>query len=283
MLGAALAAQASRKISPRVSGIEELEGGLAVRELRIQEGSPLAGETLASAEVGLRTGATVIGVWRAGDFEPRPSAKTALPVGGILIAVGSDQSLDRLAQIVAPLPEEGPFVVCGYGEVGQKVAQLLRDVGETVQVIDLQDLPGVDRVGDVMDSRLLEGIGATSAQAVIVALDSDSATLFATVILRDLAPQVPVIAPGQPGGVRPSHSSSRSRLRQVSESGLRPGDCPSFARGGVRLFGSASEGDEGRDPRLRGEASGGAGNPAKDSMLRRGGDPGGSPDYRVRR
>ena len=33
-----------------------------------------------------------------------------------------------------------------------------------------------------------------SARAVILALDTDSATLFATVILQELAPQVPVIA-----------------------------------------------------------------------------------------
>ena len=194
MLGAALAAQASRRISPRVSGIEQLEDGLSVRELRIQEGSPLAGQTLASAGVGSRIGTTVIGLWRAGEFEPRPSASTRLQAGGIVVAAGSEESLERLAEIAAPLPEEGPFIVCGYGEVGQKVARLLRDVGETVRVIDLRDLPGVDRVGDVLDFRTLEEVGVQEAQAVVVALDSDSATLFATVILRDLVPAVPIIA-----------------------------------------------------------------------------------------
>src|SRR5262249_21108275 len=54
--------------------------------------------------------------------------------------------------------------------------------------------PGVDLVGDALDRRLLEAAGATTARAVILALDTDSATLFATVILKELAPHVPVIA-----------------------------------------------------------------------------------------
>jgi Trk K+ transport system NAD-binding subunit len=49
-------------------------------------------------------------------------------------------------------------------------------------------------VGNVLDARLLEAAGVPDAQAMILALDTDSATLFATVILKDLAPGVPVIA-----------------------------------------------------------------------------------------
>ena len=49
-------------------------------------------------------------------------------------------------------------------------------------------------MGDVLDARMLETAGAQDAQAMILALDADSATLFATVILKDLAPEVPVIA-----------------------------------------------------------------------------------------
>jgi Trk K+ transport system NAD-binding subunit len=46
----------------------------------------------------------------------------------------------------------------------------------------------------VLDARVLEGAGVRDAQAVILALDTDSSTLFATVILKDLAPDAPVIA-----------------------------------------------------------------------------------------
>jgi Trk K+ transport system NAD-binding subunit len=52
----------------------------------------------------------------------------------------------------------------------------------------------VDMVGNVLDTALLERAGVRDAQAVILAVDEDATTLFATVILKDLAPNVPVIA-----------------------------------------------------------------------------------------
>jgi Trk K+ transport system NAD-binding subunit len=90
--------------------------------------------------------------------------------------------------------------VGGYGEVGRKVVELLRTVGEEVRVIERhggegpQGIEGVDVVGNVLEMQVLEAAGVRDAQAVVLALDTDSATLFATVILKDLAPDVPVIA-----------------------------------------------------------------------------------------
>jgi voltage-gated potassium channel Kch len=52
----------------------------------------------------------------------------------------------------------------------------------------------VDVVGDVLDSSVLERVGLGAARGLILALDSDDATLFATVIARDTAEDVPVIA-----------------------------------------------------------------------------------------
>jgi hypothetical protein len=52
----------------------------------------------------------------------------------------------------------------------------------------------VNRVGNVLDTQLLKQAGVENVQAVILALNTDSTTLFATVIFKDLAPDVPVIA-----------------------------------------------------------------------------------------
>jgi Trk K+ transport system NAD-binding subunit len=116
---------------------------------------------------------------------------------GILVLVGSLESVARFEELCGeaqPLRRQGPFIVAGYGEVGRKVVELLRDVGEEIKVIDRQAQEGVTLVGDALDTRLLEEADIVGAQAAILALDTDSATMFATVILKDLAPQVPVIA-----------------------------------------------------------------------------------------
>ena len=88
----------------------------------------------------------------------------------------------------------GPFLIAGFGEVGRKVHELLRDVGEEVRVVERRDAPDVDIVGDVLDSSVLSRAGINESRGIVLALDSDDATLFATVIARDTAPDIPVIA-----------------------------------------------------------------------------------------
>ncbi len=197
ILGAALAARASLRISPRLAGIQQLGRNLQLAELRVRPESALAGKTLEEADVGARTGATVIGQWVGGELAVLSGPAARIHPGGTLVVVGSRESIDRLGDLAegkASLRRQGHFVVCGGGEVGRKVAELLRAVGEEVKLIDRQPGEGVDAVGDILDLRVLEGAGVKDAQAVILALDTDSGTLFATVILKDLAPEVPVIA-----------------------------------------------------------------------------------------
>ena len=79
-------------------------------------------------------------------------------------------------------------------EVGRKVAELLTDAGEETFLIDTQSGPGINLVGNVLDTQILKRAGVENVQAVILALNADSTTLFATVIVKDLAPDVPVIA-----------------------------------------------------------------------------------------
>ncbi len=197
ILGSALAARASARINPRVAGVQQLGRNLEVAEIRIHPDSPLAGHTLDEAAVGARTGATVIGQWIGGELVVQDRSGLPLARDGILVVVGSHASIDRLHDLAGgavALRRQGPFVVGGGGEVGRKVAELLREVGEEVKLIDRKPGEEVDLEGDVLDARVLEAAGVKDAQAVILALDTDSSTLFATVILKDLVPEVPVIA-----------------------------------------------------------------------------------------
>jgi len=197
VLGAALAARASQRVSPTVAEIQLLGPNLQVSEVRIPRSSSLAGKTLAETELGRKTGVSVIGQWVGGQLLTSPTAQMRLEPGGILVLVGSRESVQRfeaLSTEAHPLRRQGPFVVAGFGEVGQKVVQLLKDAGEETIVIDRQRNEGVDIVGDVLDPRVLERVGFDQAQAAVLAIDTDSATMFATVILKDLAPNVPVIA-----------------------------------------------------------------------------------------
>jgi Trk K+ transport system NAD-binding subunit len=221
ILGAALAAHASVRINPRLAGVQPLGRALEVAEVRIEPDSALAGKTLGEAAIGAKTGATVIGEWLGGELRTRLDASFTLAPQGVLVVVGSHESVERVTTLArgarGPLPQ-GPFVVGGFGEVGRHVVELLSAVGEEVRVIDRRPGPGVDLTGDVLDPRLLEAAGVAEARAVILALDTDSATLFATVILQELAPQVPVIARvNQAENVERIHRAGASFALSISQ------------------------------------------------------------------
>lgn len=197
VLGAALAARASKKISPTISGLQRLGHRLQVAEARVTPDSTLCGKTLEEAGLGQHTGVTVIGQWVSGRLVSPPPPGMRLEPGGILVLVGSEEGIHNLMELCTGahrLRRDGPFIVAGNGEVGHKVRQLLRDCDEKTLMIDCMPGHGVDLVGNVVDEQLLRQADVANAQAVILALSSDSTALFATVIVKELAPDVPVIA-----------------------------------------------------------------------------------------
>lgn len=191
IVAAALAAHASDQLSPRLPGLEQVDG-LQRREIRIASTSWLVGSTLADAKLP----AVVVGVWSRSRLHTRCTPDTKLEAGSVLEIVGTAEALDASAKClgVPLLRNSGPFLVGGFGEVGRKIRELLTDVGEEVRVIERAPGTNVDVVGDVLDSSVLDRAGIAEARALLLALDSDDSTLFATVIVRDLVHDVPVIA-----------------------------------------------------------------------------------------
>ena len=191
IIAAALAAHASDVLSPRLPGIGAISG-VQRREIRVAVDSPIANKTLGETQLG----AVVVGQWCASKLQTRCTADMRIEPGAVLEIVGDGESLDRAASIIGGrlLRQNGPFLIAGFGEVGRKVHELLRDVGETVRVIERRSASDVDIVGDVLDSSTLANAGLTEARGIVLALDSDDATLFATVIARDGAPDVPIVA-----------------------------------------------------------------------------------------
>ncbi len=194
ILAAMLAARASARINPRVVGLQPLDQHLEVAELRVHDASPLAGSTLAKERIRTETGASIVGQWSQDELHSPPAAEDELRPGMILIAAGPPESLRRLRERARPITSEGTLVVLGFGDVGQKVAELLRDAGEQVCVVDSDPRPGVDVSGDVLDENVLEHASVTAARAVILALESDNATRLAARIVRGHAADVPILA-----------------------------------------------------------------------------------------
>jgi Trk K+ transport system NAD-binding subunit len=217
-LAAALAAQASHRISPRIAGLHQLGERLEVAELRIHRDSPVANATLADARIRERTGATIVGQWIGGTFTTDMGPQTVLRRRAILVAVGSHESIQRLGRLATSLDRTGPVLVAGYGQVGHKVVQMLRDAGEQTVSIDIEEREGVDLVADALEVDALRRAGVETARTVILALASDSTNLFAAAIVRDLTPEVPIIARvNQAEDVSRMHAAGADFALSISE------------------------------------------------------------------
>jgi len=194
VLAAALAARASARINPRVEGLQQLGERVGVADFRVHPESPLAGQRLGDLRLREGYGVTVIGQWISGRFVPPAGPDTRIEPRVILVAVGAHENLAKVERLAAPIKPSGPIVVAGYGAVGHKVAEMLRDANETTIVIDQQAHEGVDVVGNLLDQRTLERARIRDASAVVLALSNDGTGVLATAIVRDYAPGVPLIA-----------------------------------------------------------------------------------------
>jgi len=194
ILAAALAARASTRISPRHEGLRLVGDYLDLGEFRVRADSPFAGRQLGELGLRERYAITLLGQYVGGRFLQVEGPATRIEPGAILVAVGSQESLQRIEQLATPINRQGPIVVAGYGAVGQKVVEMLRDAGEETVVIDSAPREGVDVVGNVLERHTLARAGVGKAKAMILALSNDSAGVFAAAVVRDYDGNLPLIA-----------------------------------------------------------------------------------------
>lgn len=194
VLAAAVAVRASSRIGPRITGVQPLAHLLEVAEIRVHDESPLVNKTMLESGLHAGSGAQIVGQWVNEALHSPPAADEPLKSGMILVAAGSPESIKRLSEITRPITQEGIIVVAGFSDVGSKLVEMLHDAGEDVCVIDATRQPGVQVVGDVLEPAVLERAGVSTARVVILARESDSATLLAATVVRDYAPDVPIIA-----------------------------------------------------------------------------------------
>lgn len=113
--------------------------------------------------------------------------------GAILVVVGAQDRIEKVERMAKPIRRQGPNILAGYGAVGRKVVEMLRDAGETWTTIDLLAASDVDIVGNVLERATLERAAINDASTVILALADDSEAVFATAVVREYVPEVPLI------------------------------------------------------------------------------------------
>ena len=190
LLGESLAAKVTTAVRTGMIDAVDIGDQLQLAEISIRHGSRLAGLTLANSGIGERTGANVLGVWVRGEFIASPSPDMELAEGSVLLVSGRNDQLEQLAEMTqAPVRgfAAGRTVVIGYGQVGRAVSAEVEEAGIPCTIIDRSDIDGVDVVGDATNPETLTAAG-------VEALPDDTTTEFATLVIRDLAPDTQILA-----------------------------------------------------------------------------------------
>lgn len=196
LLGRSLAQKVTTALRSEVDEAVAINDELELVEVSVRHGSKLAGETLADSTIRERSGVNVVGVWMRGEFIPAPPPETVLAPGTVLLVSGRSNQLTRLVEMTQSSVRQfqtGRTVVVGNGTVGQTVANALGEANIDHTVVDIEAMPGVDIVGDATETETLESAGIKDTQTVVLALPSDTVTEFATLVVRDLAPEIEII------------------------------------------------------------------------------------------
>lgn len=191
--------------APLAGMLDRLWGpaGLGVCTVPVLPGSALAVPTLREARIREQTGANILGVWSHGQFMPVTDPDMPLRPGHVLVAAGSQAELERLSVLSAgqarPVSPQGmPVLILGYGDVGQAVAERLQRAGVPYRILSLALMngeTGVDWVqGDATDADDLQRAGVADAGYCVVALDDDTRSVFATLLVRQLNPGLRIAA-----------------------------------------------------------------------------------------
>ncbi|MGM0590759.1 MAG: potassium channel family protein [Halobacteriota archaeon] len=197
LLGRSLARKVTAGLSADIGDAVEIGEDFEIVELLVQQGSQIEGKTIASSGIGQSTGANVIGAWFRGEFVSPPRPDDVIDEHTILLVVGRESQLERFRELTrseARRYRRGTVIIAGYGEVGSAVTDELATADLPVVVVDEQDKPGVDVVGDITDQQMLEAAGIEDVRSVILALDEDTTTIFATLAIKQMAPDAEVIA-----------------------------------------------------------------------------------------
>ncbi|WP_255195925.1 potassium channel family protein [Halorarius litoreus] len=192
-----LAKKVTAGVTPELDDAVVIDEDFDVVELPVQAGSELEGVTVRGSGIRERTGTNLIGAWFRGEFVSPPPPQERIDAQTILVAAGREDQLEALKELTLSerrQRREGHVIIGGYGKVGSTVAERLDEADVETVVVDIRDAEGVDVVGDVTEDEVLVEAGIGEASMVILATSDDTEEVFGTLVARDVAPEVEIIA-----------------------------------------------------------------------------------------
>jgi voltage-gated potassium channel len=135
---------------------------------------------------------------------------TELTVSGVVSGARLERRTRRRVEGL-----EGHYVICGYGRVGERVAEEFRAAGVSYAVVDespaaaaaAREHGAVAVEGSATDDEVLERAGIARARGLVACVDSDAENLYVVLSARELRPDLLIVA-------RASSEDAGTKLRR---------------------------------------------------------------------
>ena len=196
VLGHRLAEKALSSVTSELTATVTLGTDMAVTEIPVHQESQLAGTRIRNSSIRERTGANIIGAWVDGALQLPPDPDTVIRPNTVLLVSGDQDALEAFSDFTRPsrtLSQDDRIVIAGMGEVGQAAQSVVAEADVDTVTIDIEEREHVDIVADATSEDVLCEAGVESADAIIVGLPDDSASLLATVLARSLNRNIEVL------------------------------------------------------------------------------------------
>jgi Trk K+ transport system NAD-binding subunit len=197
VVGKSLAKKVTATVSMDLGEDIEVGEDFEIVEIPVSRGSDLVGTTIGESGLRERTGVNVIGVWSYGEFKSPPAPDTTIDAGTVLLVSGQQPQIDEIRRLTRTDVRKftrKDTVVVGYGEVGKTIVSRLEEAGIETTVVDIEEKPGVDVVGDATDADTLRTAGVETVEYVAIVLPDDATAELSALVVRDLNQSAEVIA-----------------------------------------------------------------------------------------
>jgi len=196
LVGESLARQVPSVMRTTIAEGVPIGDAIELVELKVEPDGELYGKTVRDLRNQGGHGTDVIGAWKDGEFtSPLPGAYV-LDAGVRLLVAGPSARIQALQEeAAATLGYAAPRAVllAGYGRAGKAAASVLDGTNTSLTILDRDASEAVDVVGDVRDPDALKRAGVREAAAAILTVDDDTTAILATLVMRDLNPDLYII------------------------------------------------------------------------------------------
>lgn len=199
ILGINMGLTAISSINFEVTNVVDLGEDMKICKLPVYPDNPMVGKKLKDLKIRENTGATVVALFKNGQFIINPPPDTTIDEATVLMAVGNN---DQLMQMSSMARVKGTScgvkckcIIAGFGDVGKEVAKRFDEKGIPYMIIDIKPYPGKDQViGDSSDKEALIKAGIEHASTLIVTLNDDNKNMLTVLLARNLNPHLNIIA-----------------------------------------------------------------------------------------